>query len=514
MRYDHGRARWLVWSGHRWRPDEDGKVRRRWLRVLSRRYEKALAIRDEDVRKRTLTAVADAGASNAAIEGGLEIAASMEPIATTADAWDPDPWLLGCENGVVDLRTGRLRPGRPEEMISRSAGIVYDPDASCPRWERFLPEVFAGDEELVDWYRLLVGTSLIGVTQELLAIYHGLGNNGKSVAIRVLRRAFGDYAVVIPVETLVSAGRRAGEATPDLMALRGARIAFTSEPNQEAKLKGGVLKRLASVDQMTGRNLFGGTQTWDPTHTVHLATNHLPAVEDATEGFWRRVALIPWPVHFRKPGERGDAPPEDPGLYDALVLEAPGILAWAVRGAVAFAGGRTLHPFVAAVRARTDAYRAEEDKLAGFIDECVAYERGASVAVGVLHAAYLGWCDSESVPSFDRMSRTRFSREFCERGHGVERRKVRHLVVLAGARLSSAGAKGENSDHFAESPTRKDGPENSARRPKFSPFSPPDTLALPEPGSVDCSDYPAHQLHHRRLATGWTCDHCHPELSA
>ena len=155
VRFDHGRARWLVWSGHRWRPDDDGKVRRRWLHVLSRRYEKALTLPDEEVRKRALTTVGEAGASNAAIEGGLAIAASMEPIATTADAWDRDPWLLCCDNGVVDLRTGRLRPGRPEDMTCRSTNISYNPDAPCPRWERFLAEVFAGDAELVEWYGLL-----------------------------------------------------------------------------------------------------------------------------------------------------------------------------------------------------------------------------------------------------------------------------------------------------------------------------------------------------------------------
>ena len=50
-------------------------------------------------------------------------------------------------------------------MISRSTGIAYDPDATCPRWKRFLAEVFAGDEELVDWIGLLVGASAVGVGQ-------------------------------------------------------------------------------------------------------------------------------------------------------------------------------------------------------------------------------------------------------------------------------------------------------------------------------------------------------------
>jgi putative DNA primase/helicase len=475
VRFDHGRKRWLIWSGHRWQPDEDGSIQGLWLEVLGTRYAHALRQADEKERARLAAEVQVAGALNSAITAGLAIASRMEPLATTADAWDRDPWVIGCENGVVDLRTGLLRPGRPEEMISRSTGIVFDPNASCPRWMQFLVEVFAGDEELADWYGLLVGTSLIGVPLEVLAIHHGLGNNGKSVGVGALRKATGDYAVVIPVETLVNAKRAAGEATPDLMGLHGARIAFTSEPDQAAKLRGGVLKRLASVDRMTGRPLYGGTLTWEPTHTVHLATNHLPAVDDATEGFWRRVALVPWNIHFRKPGEEGDTPREDPDLKATLALEAPGILAWAVRWAVAFVAGRKLHPFPAAVRVRTDIYRADEDKLGAFVAERVIYERDASVAVGVLFAAYRDWCESQDTAPFDRMSQKPFSRGFEERGHGVGRgRDAKNRVLFTGARLR-LGVDPEHPEHstrVAGSPQANDVSEEVRQWPPDAPDAP------------------------------------------
>jgi putative DNA primase/helicase len=436
VRHDHGRGRWLLWAGHRWGPDEDGAVERLWLDVLADRYREALAIADNDIRLRALDAIQSAGATNAAVSAGLDLASSMEPIATRADAWDPDPWLLGCANGVVDLRTGQLRNGQPRDMISRSTGIAYDPAASCPRWERFLLEVFGGDEVLADWFGLLIGTSITAIVQELLAIHHGLGNNGKSVAARTLRRAFGDYAVAIPVETLVSAKRSAGEATPDLIPLRGARLAFTSESDQSAKLRGGVLKRLATIDRMTGRPLYGMVQTWEPTHTIHLATNHLPNVDDATEGFWRRIALIPWAVRFRKQGEPGDAPEDDPVLGDVLDRELPGILAWAVRYAVAFAGGRSLHPFPEAVRARTAAYRRDEDRLATFVDESVVYATAESVGVSDLYREYRAWTERKDTPKWERLGERTFLREFEERG---EVRKVRdpssRLWLFAGARL-------------------------------------------------------------------------------
>jgi putative DNA primase/helicase len=523
VRFDHGRGRWLVWAGHRWRPDEDGSVSRLWLAMLAARYRRALAADDRE-RARLTTDVQTAGATNAAITAGLEIASSMEPIATTADAWDPDPWVLGCKNGVVELRTGALRPGRPEEMISRSTGIAYDPDAGCPRWMRFLAEVFAGDAELVDWYALLVGTSLVGVPQELLAINHGSGNNGKSVAVKVLRHAFGEYATTIPVETLTNAKRAAGEATPDLMKLRGARLAFTSEPDQAAKLRAGTLKRLASVDQMTGRSLYGTTQTWDPTHTVHLSTNHLPAVDDATDGFWRRVALVGWPVHFRKPGEDGDAPPEDSDLAAALTLEAPGILAWAIRGAVAHAAGWMLWPFPASVRARTAAYRADEDKLGAFVAERVVYERVGAVTVGDLFAAYREWCEATAVPPFERLSRKALSRQFEERGHGVGRGvDTTKRVILTGARLavSTNPEDPEYPTPLAGSPYVNSDSRKFRQVPPNTPDTPetvlwptsPDVSGDPAdrpPCTRDPDSFRAHASSRRLVGGREVCDACRP----
>ncbi|MGA2514599.1 MAG: phage/plasmid primase, P4 family [Candidatus Limnocylindrales bacterium] len=513
VRYDHGRGRWLTWSGQRWRPDEDGGIGRLWLDTLADRYRLALAA-DDRARSKLIAEVHTAGAMNSAVSAGLELASSMEPIATRADAWDPDPMLLGCENGVVDLRTGELRPGRPDDMISRSTLIDFDPEAPCPRWDRFLREVFADDEELIEWFCLLVGSSLVGRSKELLALHHGRGNNGKSVAIRTLRRAFGEYAVVIAVETLVNAKREAGAATPDLVVLHGARIAFATEPDKAAKLRGGTLKRLVSIDQMTGRTLYGAQSSWEPTHSLHLATNHLPSVDDATEGFWRRIALVPWTVRFGKPGESDGAMPEDPNLAETLTGEAAGILAWAVRGAVAFAGGQPLWPFPAAVRVKTDSYRADEDKLGAFVAARVVYEKDAEVTAGALYAAYEEWCNEEDVPPLERLKSRAFAAYFDDRGR-VERFKPSgNRMAFRGARLAS-DVRSYVRDPIPRVPTRAIDVEEVWESPseRTNVQNEPAALLPPAPAESDtvvCADYEGHHAEHRRDGSDWRCFACFP----
>src|SRR3990167_9581413 len=46
------------------------------------------------------------------IENGLKIC---------GDEFDLNPWLLACNNGVIELKTGRKRDGRPGDLITKAA---------------------------------------------------------------------------------------------------------------------------------------------------------------------------------------------------------------------------------------------------------------------------------------------------------------------------------------------------------------------------------------------------------
>jgi putative DNA primase/helicase len=139
------------------------------------------------------------------------------------------------ENGVIDPRTGELRDGGPEDKITMHTPIIFDPTATCVRWERFLEEIFNGDTALVDFVWRSVGYSLTGLTKEqILFILWGSGANGKSVFLKVLRRVLGEYALDSPFTTFdVSA--RSGIPN-DVAALAGRRLVTASESNENMRL--------------------------------------------------------------------------------------------------------------------------------------------------------------------------------------------------------------------------------------------------------------------------------------
>ncbi len=54
-------------------------------------------------------------------------------------------------NGIVDLKTGELKPGKPTDYIKAVCPTEYDPAAECPIFEKFLLSIFDNDLPTVDF---------------------------------------------------------------------------------------------------------------------------------------------------------------------------------------------------------------------------------------------------------------------------------------------------------------------------------------------------------------------------
>ena len=106
----------------------------------------------------------------------LAMAQSEEGIELKEAAIDADPWLLGVQNGVIELKTGNFRPARREDYITKQAGAVYDPGARCPEWLRFLGMAMEGNEDTISYLQRVSGYLLTGdVSEEALFLFYGDG---------------------------------------------------------------------------------------------------------------------------------------------------------------------------------------------------------------------------------------------------------------------------------------------------------------------------------------------------
>lgn len=404
FRYDHRRGVWLHFRSPRWRPDVDGEVYRCAIQFIRDCQADAVDIVDREHRKKALD-FAMRAESKAAIDRLVGLARYLRPIADAGEGWDRDPWLLGVLNGVVDLRTGELRPGDPADRITMSTGAAYVSGAECPRWWQFLAEIFGGDEALIDFVWRFVGYTVSGMTSEqILALFYGRGGNGKSVFLDVVAFVLGDYAHNLPFSTIELKQR--ASIPNDLAALERRRFVTASETNDGTRLNEARIKALTGCDQMTARFLHGEWFSFRPVAKFVLAVNHKPVVRDDSPGFWRRIRLVPFLQSFE--GRR-----RDDGLAETLKAEAPGILAWAVHGCLEWQRRGLDAPAV--VTQATGEYREDSDPLAEFLVSCCEAEPDAVTKAGAAQEAYARWAETQRLDKGDRLSAKDFSRRLGER---------------------------------------------------------------------------------------------------
>jgi putative DNA primase/helicase len=67
--------------------------------------------------------------------------------AVTSAIWDTDPFLLGTPEGVVNLRTGILRPAERADFITRQTAVAPTFRAEHPLWSRFLDDATSGTDD-------------------------------------------------------------------------------------------------------------------------------------------------------------------------------------------------------------------------------------------------------------------------------------------------------------------------------------------------------------------------------
>ncbi len=457
LRFDHRRRRWLPWQGQWWTPDRDSEVVRLAKEAARHRYEQAASI--DNLKEREAEARwAIASENRMRIDAMLTLARAERPIADTGDGWDSDSWLLGVGNGVVDLRTGKLRAGRPDDRMAMHASAPFYPDATGPRWEAFLREVFGDDDELIDFIWRAVGYSLTGDTSEhCVFICHGAGANGKTTFFNTLRGVLGAYGYNMPFTTIEMQGRPS--VPTDVAELAGKRLVIATETNERTRLNEARLKALSGGDPITARHLYSSFFEFRPVAKLWLAVNHKPRVEDDSYGFWRRVRLVPFLRTFR---ERS----ADKRLGEKLMTEAAGVLAWAVRGCLEWQKRGLEAPVV--VQVATDEYQQESDPLAGFVSDRCVVAAGAVTGASSLYKEYRAWAEEQGLRPWEVLSSTRFGRRMGER---FDKRHSDRGNIYAGIGLRAEGLGAD----------LKGSESSGGRIPEITPIQTPLAKELEEP---------------------------------
>ena len=375
LRYVAPWGKWLSWDGMRWLFDNTLHA-----------FDRARFICREAASRANEPRVQMAVASAKTVAAVERLAEADRRLAATVDQWDADPWLLNTPAGIVDLRTGAMRPARIDDYATKITAIA--PGGECPTWHRFLSRVTADDQELMAFLRRVCGYALTGVIREhALFFLYGTGANGKSVFVSTLNSIFGNYHTTAPIETFTAS--QSERHPTDLASLRGARLVTATETEEGRRWAESKIKYLTGGDKIAARFMRQDFFEFVPNFKLVITGNHMPGLRSVDEAIRRRLHLIPFLVTI-PPAER------DPQLLETLKAEWPGILGWMIEGCLEWQRSGLQPP--QAVRNATEAYLQAEDSIATWIDECCQLDPQAWEPTAKLYASWAAWANQAGEP--------------------------------------------------------------------------------------------------------------------
>ena len=412
---------WLVFDELRgWHRDRSGEIESFFSDFARELYAKAVDEAksmepSEGVRR--LKATAHLG-DKRKIAPALQLAQSNRKIVVSVIELDQDPYLLGTLNGVVDLSDGSFRPHSQETMVTRTCSCIFDPQADCPTFLRFLHEV-QPNKEMRDYIQRLFGYVLTGgVGEHILPFHYGVGANGKGTFLeQAVFRLMGSYACKL-TDSLIYVSRHGVSPSLEIAGLSGIRFALGEENEDEGKLNEGALKRLTGGDKQKGRFHYQDFMEFTPTAKVHLVGNHRPRITGRDDGIWRRFRLIEWGVKIAE--ERRDMK-----LDQKLLPELSGILNWMIQGSLALRDQGTRPP--QCVLLATDKFREDSDYFGEFIKEKTISDDNATITKAELFELYKEYSNDQGTPERFRLSKRIVGKQLIDRGFGEGRMNGDHI---------------------------------------------------------------------------------------
>lgn len=392
---------WFAWNGHVWKKDEF-RLALAAIEDCAIEYQQQADILKEEIKLEEIDkdhedawklalhkkyqSRADRLRSKDGAAKVLHWAPVVDPsMACRESDFDKQHWLLPAKNGIIDLRTGALIYGRPEDLLTRSLDIDYDPKADYTAWQEFITEV-SGCPEVAAFIKRTMGYAITGHSYEqFIWVFTGPGRNGKGVMFDLIGDVMRQYYHVISRAMLIEQRTEPGPsaASEHKYSLMGKRIIVGAETNKGQKLDSGAVKGLTGDDDIVCRPNFKSEITFHPTHTLFLHTQYVPVGLTRDFALIQRLFKIEFPYMYvddpdaeakKSPAMASRFRKKDPTLKEKLRKIKPGILRWLVEGTREWAEIGLAPP--ESITKAVEELANEEDYVGRFMSDCLVHFPG------------------------------------------------------------------------------------------------------------------------------------------
>lgn len=306
--------------------------------------------------------------------------------------FDKNKDLFNCQNGTLNLNTFEFLPHNPTDLLSKISNVIYDPKATCPKFEKFINEIMQGNKNKINYLQKALGYSLTCNTSEetCFILYGPKTRNGKGTLTDTISYMLGDYSMTAMPETLTQKKYKdSTRASGDIARLNGCRFLNISEPSQQMIIDSALLKTLLGRDKITARHLQQREFEFCPIFKLFINCNYLPIINDNTVFSSGRINVITFDRFF-------SSKEQDKTLKDKLKSpsEISGIFNWCLEGLKKYNQEGLIPPIE--VKQATENYGRSNDKFTIFCNEELI-KGNNNTTLACLYDSYCNWCNKNDL---------------------------------------------------------------------------------------------------------------------
>ena len=321
------------------------------------------------------------------------------------------PNLVNFSNGTLELEDMTFRLHDKEDGFKFCLPFPYDPDATCPRFDKFMKEVTMGDSQLEAVLLEYMGYTLCGVDPNIgqkALILVGEGANGKSVLIDLLKHLAGDVAY----STLLM-GREISKME-NRSQLDGKLFNVSEEVPTTAMTESPLFKQLVTGGEIEVRKLFCDPYKLKNMAKIIMACNDLPFSGDTSYGFKRRCLIAPFKATFDKSSR-------DIHIRDKLFSEASGIYNRVLSATKKFLRCEDFSD-ADIITAAVEDYVRDNNAMIEWIEDAIVQEDGAFLSMKESYQSYKFYHEQMG---YGRVTFRDFNKEIKRQfaGHPIIRRR-------------------------------------------------------------------------------------------
>lgn len=331
--------------------------------------------------------------------------------------------FLNVKNGLYDIDNMRLIPHSADVYSINQLNVTYRDDADCPIWTKSLEQIFEKDQDRIELLQEFFGYCLTRENDYEKALFlFGEGANGKSVVLYVLEELIGkDNCSSIALEKF--------NDSHYIARLRDKLVNISLETNAKTNVYDNMFKAIVTGDTISADEKYGQPFQFKPYCKLLFSTNNMPRVGDKSEGYYRRLLILPFNRQFNKE-ER------DPKLkYKIASSELDGIFLWALNGLKRLRDRGYFEESASMLNIK-DEYRKENNNVIIFVEEMCVLDAHDDISKDDLYQTYNNWCvDSGYRP----LSKISFGRELIRQYVSVNKGRCSSTRTWKGIRLRKEG---------------------------------------------------------------------------